>query len=214
MEVVRKESHSVEFICNSSGNRMAGQQGNREIINLLAVLASGVFCAALIAYLFIANYGPSGQYLAGHTLLDPSVLEQVGVLKNDHSKGQMATSELDQFTFAYFDPIARTIKRLPVSRKTYAEFYKMTASELSISDGKGNVERLFLQSHPALLTANIRVENGAFPSKSTMFQTVELIPDDYFRVQLIQGGQEDEWAYFYLENSFKQALDLFNGPVQ
>lgn len=193
---------------------MARQEGNREIKNLLAVLTAGVFGAAFLTYLFIAYYGPSGRYVAGYTLLDPSILGQVDVHERDPYTGQKIHFVFDQFVFAFFDSLTQQVRKMQVSPGAYGKFYTSIASELSEDEGDGKLERIFLQSHPALLTARIRVGNGSYPSKSKIFQTVEFIPQDYFRVQLLQGGQEGGWAYFYRQNSFKEAVHSFSEPVQ
>lgn len=185
------------------------KRSKRDIQNFLAVLGTAVLCAALLAFIFIYYYGPSGRYIAGHTILDPAIIQQINTQERDPKNGQKVHFVFDHFEFSYFDTQTGQLRRLPVSMQNYQKFYKLISSELSVDEKKGKLEQLFVRSHPTLLTTTMRTLNGSASSNTKIFQVVEFVEDDYFRVQLHDKQEQGEWAYFYRVNSYREAMHLF-----
>lgn len=197
---------------------MAERQRNRDIRNLLAVLGAAVLCAALLAFFFLYYYGPSGRYLAGNTLLDPSIMAQINYQDHHPQTGKKVRFVFDRIEFSYFDPEKGQMHIFPISLETYQSFYKQVSSDRSLLEVNQNIQNLFLQSHPALLTMSMQSQEGLenrtardhlnTKAGSHVFQVVQFIPEDYFRVQL-HGKNEGEWAYFYQSGLYQEILHLF-----
>ena len=77
---------------------------NHDIRNILAVLGAAVICAGLLASVFLYYYGPSGRYLAGHTLLDPTIMEQINYQDKHPRQEKSIHFIFDHIEFSYFDP--------------------------------------------------------------------------------------------------------------
>lgn len=189
---------------------MARETGkNRDIRNLLVVLGASVVCASMIAFLFIYYYGPSGRYVAGHTILDPSIVQEINTQESDPKNRQKVHFVFDHFEFSYFDSKTGKMRTLPVTMQMYQKFYGLISSEFSVEEKKGKIEQLFIRSHPTLLTANMRTLNGSSPSNTKVFQVIEFVEEDYFRVQLHDKQEQGEWVYFFRKNSYHDAMQLF-----
>lgn len=173
---------------------------NRDIKNLLIVLGSSVICAALLSYLFLYYYGPSGRYIAGHALLDPAIIKQINYEEKE-ANGQKVHFIFDKFEFSYFDKKLGKIVKIPVSQEKYKVFYQHISSLLSLENSK--LEPLFMQPHRTLLTTSMKTD-----SRSRIFQIVDFNEEDYFRVQL-QGKEQGEWAYFFQPHIYQETMTLF-----
>lgn len=182
---------------------------NRDIWNLLAVLGASVVGASLLAFIFIYYYGPNGRYVAGQTILDPSTIQQINVQENSPKGSQKVHFVFDRFEFSFFDPQMKQRLRVPVSTEIYQKFYHLVSSISSIKEKEGELEKRFIRSQPTLLTASMRTLNRTSPSDSKIFQVIEFIEGDYFRVQLHDKQEQGEWAYFYKANSYSDIMNLF-----
>ena len=187
---------------------MATKRKNREIRNILAVLGTAIICAALLASAFLYYYGPSGRYLAGHTLLDAATMEQVNEQDQQVKTRNKLRLTFDRIEFSYFDPQNKQMRHSFISRETYQKFYLMVADEKSLKEMSKNVQALFLQPHLTLLTIHLRTRGGTENVATKIFQVVQFIPEDYFRVQLHEQN-EGEWAYFYRPGLYQEIMRLF-----
>lgn len=179
------------------------RDNNRDIKNLFFVLGSSLICAALLSYFFIYYYGPSGKYKAGNTLVDPSLVSQIDL----GEKGQKAGFVFDRFEFSYFDRKIGKMVPIPIQREQYQLFYRKISPLLSL-ESTAQLEQLFLQSHPALLTTHLRTIEGGQKGKDQIFQIAEFIEENYFRVQL-EGNRQDTWAYFYQPDLYQEIFTIF-----
>lgn len=184
---------------------MQKKQKNRDVRNLLMVLGFSVFCAGLLTYAFIHYYGPLGHYLAGHVLLDPSTIEEI----NDQSSQNIHFS-FDRFEFSYFDKKAAQVQKFSVSKEQYQDFYQSIASLKSLENSEAEIEQFFIQSHPTLLTTSMRTLEGTKKTDDRLFQIVEFVEEDYFRIQLKDNLEHGGWVYFYQPHLFQQVMQLFN----
>jgi hypothetical protein len=183
-------------------------RNKNDIRNILAVLVLAVACGGLLAAFFLYFYGPSGRYLAGNTLLDPKIMNQIHYQEQHLGPGNKVHFEFDSIEFSYSDSKKGYIAALPVSIEAYQKLYSMVASEKSLPEGESKVQDLFLHSRPALLTIRMRVAGGRGRGGSKNFQIVQFIKEDYFRVQLLEkkGG---EWAYFYVPGLYEKIIQIF-----
>lgn len=167
----------------------------RQVGWVIAILGMAVVSACFLTGLMLYFYSPSGRYLAGHVLLAPSVMNQVHLKDKHPYTGQAVNFIFDQIDFSYFDRKTGQFIRYPLSLDTYEMFYQLVASDKSLEKVGPDIQDLF-QSYPALLTTKLRTDATHAAIASKAFQVVQLIPQDFFRVQL-HGGQAEEWAYFY-----------------
>lgn len=183
------------------------RQKNQEIRNILTVLGSAILSALLLAFALIYYYSPSGLYIAGNTLLNPAMIEQMG-LQGQHPKG-------DKRIYFVFDPIEfsyenspNQIRRTMVPLEVYRNFYTLIASEKSLREVKSQIQDLFIQSHPAVLSIKIHTVEDANHSPTKIFQNIQFVSEDYFRVEL--NDKPGEWAYFYQPHIYTKMMELFN----
>jgi hypothetical protein len=183
-----------------------GRERNRDIQNILAVLGSAVLCAGLLALFFLYFYGPSGRYLAGRTILDPAIIDKI----NDEDKHprQKVHVIFDHIEFSYFDPQG-IMRHQTVPLKDYQQFYYLIASEKSLDSVTDKIIDFFLKSHPTVLTMSIRTIEGSEKLTTKIFQIVQFVQEDYFRVQLHDKNEEGEWAYFYQPHLYHKVMHLF-----
>lgn len=183
---------------------IATGQINHDIRNILFVLLASVICAGLLAFGFLHYYGPSGRYLAGHTLLDPSIIKQIDYQDRYSQTEKKVRFTFDHIEFFYFNSQKGQIHVPFVSLDVYQKFYKMVAFEKSLEEVTNHVRDLFLQSHPSFLIINMHTKEE---SQSKVFQIVQIIEEDYFRVQLHES-KEGEWAYFYRPGLYQDSIRL------
>lgn len=181
---------------------------NRDIRNILAVLGAAVICAALLASVFLYYYSPSGQYFAGYTLLDPAIIEQINYQDQHPRSGKKVRFAFDHIEFSYFDSQKGQVRLSPIPLETYKEFYHMVASEKSLRNLNEKILDLFLKSRPCLLTISMRTKEGSENAVTKIFQVVQFVQEDYFRVQLHEKN-EGEWAYFYRPGLYHDVMHLF-----
>lgn len=188
---------------------MQEREKNRDIKNLLVVLGASVFCAAMLVFVFLHYYGPSGRYVAGHTILDPAIIQQIDYQEIEPKSGQKVHFIFDRFEFSYFDKKTGELRQIPVTNQSYLKFYNLISSVLSIEHPDAKIDQLFIQSHPTLLTTSMRTLEGIQKSTSQIFQIVQFIEEDYFRVQLHERVEQGVWVYFYLPHSYQDIMHLF-----
>lgn len=179
---------------------------NRDVRNFLAVVCASVLCAALLTFLFLYFYGPSGLYRAGNALLDPATMDQINAQLTDPKSRKKVHFTFDHMDFSYFDRQEGKMRKVPVSMQSYQKFYESVASEHSLNEKERNLEHLFMRSHPTLLTINMKT----LPSQNaTVFQVIEFDEEGYFRVQLHERQEPGGWVYFYKKNLYQEVIHLF-----
>jgi len=172
--------------------------------SIIFVLGSAFACASLIVAFAIYQFGPSGRYIAGNTLLSPQAIEQI----NQQSQGGKKKQGIFVFNpidFSYFDEQQRQQRHQTVPIEQYQKFYALIASEKSL-DQTQELSHLFIGVHPTILT--MTMHDTQQPNSTQTFQMVQF-KDNYFRVQLREGDNKGEWAYFYFPDLSRQILRLF-----
>lgn len=186
---------------------------NRDIQNILAVLGTAIVCACLLALVFIYYYGPTGNYLAGHTILDPAIIDQINYQEKNLRTGQKVHFIFDNAAFTYFDSQKGQMHKKIIPLENYQKFYTLVASEKSLLEVSDKIKDLFLKSHPTILTINMRTMEGSPHTTTKIFQIIQFVQEDYFRVRLHDSQDQEEWAYFYRLNLFKEIMHLFTQPA-
>jgi hypothetical protein len=183
---------------------------HHDIRNILGVLGTAVISAGLLSLLFLYYYGPSGRYIAGQTLLDPTLIEQIDYPYQHPRSGRKVHFRFGHITFSYFDSQQGEVRIPSISLETYQRFYTIVASEKSLQELTQNVQDLFFKSNPSLLTMSMRTMEEAENRVTKVFQFIQ---EDYFRVQLHQKN-EGEWAYFYRPGLYQDVIHLFTRSTQ
>lgn len=187
---------------------MAERERNRDIRNILTVLGASVICAALLASVFLYYYNPSGRYLAGNTLLDPSIMDQIFYQDQHPNTGKTVRFAFDRIEFSNYDPQLSKIEVFPISRETYQRFYNRVASDKSLEEVTKSTQSFFLQPHPAFLTVQMRTKEREGNGAVKIFQIVQFVSEGYFRIQLREKN-EGEWVYFYRPGLYQEIIHLF-----
>jgi len=194
------------------GESMPGKrEKNQEIRNFLTVLATAVISAILLVSFFLYSYSPSGRYEARNTLLDPSIMDQINYQDMHPGTGRRVRFYFDHIEFSSSDLKNGKAKASNIPLEAYREFYQMVSSEYSLNSINHEVEDYFFKLPYTVLTIHMQTSEGGQES-GKVFQVVQFVPEDYFRVQL-HGSDRAEWAYFYQQGLYRKMIDLFsNSP--
>lgn len=182
------------------------KKNHQEIRNILTVLGTAIICAILLAFVLIYYYSPSGLYIAGNTLLDPSVMEQLNIQDKSSKRGHQIDFILDRIEFSYLNS-QNQIRKQKIPLEVYGKFYSLIASEKSLKELPDHIHDLFIKSHPAVLSITMHTVENSIQSPTKIFQQVESIEEDYFRIQLHE--RQGEWAYFYRPHIYQDMIHLF-----
>lgn len=182
---------------------------HRDVRNFVTVFGSAIFCAGLLTAFLLYYYNPSGQYLASHTLLDPAIIEQIDYQDEHPFTRKMVHFYFDHIEFSYDHPKKGYQRLTLIPIKDYEKFYALVSSEKSLMQSKDPViQDLFAGSKSSLLTITMRIKENNENLPAKVFQVVQFVPEDYFRVQLHENA-EGEWAYFYQLGIFQKVMQLF-----
>jgi hypothetical protein len=185
------------------------ENAKNEIKRFIIVITLAILSAFLLAFLSIYFYSPSNLYAAKKALLAPEVIKEINFKDKHPQTGQNVQFIFDQTEFSYYDRAKREQKRIGVSDKAYEEFYHLAASEQSLKSLNEETVQIFNDPHSAMLVINFRTVTPSQTPVSKVFQVVQLVPEDYFRIQLHEGRGGDEWAYFYQPGIYNSAMRLF-----
>lgn len=177
-----------------------------QIRNVLALFISAFGCAGLLAAYMIYHYGPTGRYIAGHTLLSPFIKSQVKYPEVGAKTGKGLKYVYKGTEFAYYDQQGRK-QTISVADKTYEEFYRWVETEKSVENIPTDIEKQFEQK-PASLILTMGTDSHSFPEETLTFQVIQFTTSGYFRVQLRNKESSGLWAYFYRPHLYQDVLDL------
>ena len=177
----------------------------KEIRNFLIVIGAGLLSAALFAGVMIYYYTPSGQFKVNKVLLSPEVAEKLST-----SNGTAARVVFDGIEFASFNAMNNTWDRVKVDMDSYKKFYKMIQNDKSIRNpSKEEIDR-FTFEKPASLLLRVRGEEGdVLTFSSRIFQEVQFVQDDFYRIEMREFGEGERWSYFYHPKVYEQAQKIF-----
>jgi hypothetical protein len=183
------------------------ETAKRDVQRIAVLLTCAVATAGLIAGVMLYGYSPSGRYIAGQTILDPQVMNQINIQDKKSKKEQNGRFVFEKIDFTYYDSASKKMEHIPVSMESYKKFYSLINQEKSIEKVTDELKNLFNHPHiNRVVTTMHEGENTA----SKVFQMIEITPDDFFRVQL-HGDQQnpDQWAYFYRNHINEEVLRIF-----
>ncbi|MBA2367545.1 MAG: hypothetical protein H0V82_00795 [Candidatus Protochlamydia sp.] len=179
----------------------------KEIRRFAAVITCAVAVAFILTFISIYYYSPSKLYAAKNVLLRPEIIKEINLRDKHPQTGHYVQFVFDQTEFSFY--VNGEQKRIALTEKTYAEFYHFTASQLSLENLQDGVKKLFNAPHFASLMTRFQAVAPSQIPASKIFQIVQLVPADYFRIQLHEGKGGGEWAYFYQAGIYQFALGIF-----
>lgn len=164
----------------------------RDIRNFLGVIFSGILCALLAAWLLVYYYDSGGRYVVDEVLLNPEV---AGKLSHDDNHSGLV---FDGVEHVRYEGANKGWVRSPLSTEAYLKFYQEIQEIPSLWEVPQALVGRFSTEKPESIVLTVKVENkkGASPS-ARVFQEVQILPDGYFRIELRQGNENNQWAYFY-----------------
>jgi len=171
----------------------------KEVCQLLSLLASAFLVGCFIVIGIVYYYGAPNTYLLKNVLISPKTLEQIAAKKYDH---------VSKNPFSFVFNQSEEQKRVEISLSMYKKFYFHLKNERSLKINP-ELTKKFEVSIPASLT--IFLEEAL--NKKIVFQRIEFLKDDLFRVTLskerkeFQQGEEG-WAYFSSDGIYEKAQHL------
>ena len=177
----------------------------KQFILLLSIAAVGgfLFTAWLIAY-----SKPLSLYQARQIVLAPEVVEKMNFEDLHPEKAEIVNYRFDHHEFVYFDYLKGKWQQKKVSLDKYAQFYRLIEKNQSIDQVAQTTVQLFNQLLPVALITGVRTE-GFIHAK--IFQVIQFVKEDYFRVKL-QENEEESWVYFYQPNLYRSACHWLQLP--
>lgn len=180
---------------------------NKQVKQLITVLSAAVFGGFLLAFLMLMFYGPSGEYVAGQTILSPVVIEKIS-FKDIHPKTQKHVEFVfDHTEFVYFDYLRGSWTQKEISSEAYSKFYNLVSSDKSFNETNQEVQEFFLKTSPLALVTSVRTEVS--PTVK-IFQVIQFTKEGYYRVKLHEQEEKNEWAYFYHSGLYPKIMNLFS----
>ena len=161
----------------------------------------------------IYQHGPTGQYIAGHAILSPEVMRTIDYKDKHPITGQAVHFIFNGVEFSYFDTLQARVKKIDLPLTDYEQFFKLIAKEKGIKTISEQDIKLFSIGFPATLTITTRVDSPVIMPATRVFQIIQLVETDYFRVKLHEENGAGEWIYFYRPHIYKEIMHLFTQPV-
>lgn len=180
----------------------------QQIKQVLLLLVAAMTSAVLLAGYMIGYYGPSGRYLAGNTMLAPAVMQRINEQSTHSKKRGEAKLIFDQIEFSYFDKGSGQRYQIPLSLEQYEQFYNQVAAEKSIVELTPEISQAFANSLSTNLTVSMHNDLHT-TQQAAIFQMIQFVESDYFRVQLLGEKNTEEWAYFYHPSILQDVMSLF-----
>lgn len=180
----------------------------REVRGLLTLFGLSIFAAAGLTALMVYRYGPTGNYIAGNTILAPSTLQTMNYNDLNPKTNSRARYSFNGTEFSYFDKMEGKMRQVPVNPAAYNSFYNLVASNSSV-EPKDEIISEFHQVSPVTLTSTVRSDNAEAMQMVKIFQIIQFTETDYFRVQLRGQNETGDWAYFYQPNIYNTVMRLF-----
>lgn len=155
----------------------------RQVVRLLIILFASIFAAFIAVGLLLHVYGPTGRYIAGNILLEPSLLQSLSI------KGQGGRFIKDSIRF----------QSREISNEQYDQIYDFLKEDASAIEENGEIH-----GKSAILEISIKQDQGKI---SRLLQTVLFYPDSY-RIKLFSESGEEIDAYFIHSQVYEKILEI------
>lgn len=178
----------------------------KSIKQLITVISAAVLGGFLLAFFLISYYNPSGQYVAGQTILAPDIIEKINFKDKHPQTNQNVSFVFDHTEFVFFDFLRGNWQQKQISPASYNTFYQTIHSDSSLSEIKSDVLELFQKTTPMALVTSVRTDVSP---TAKIFQVVQFSKEGYYRVKLHADRSEGEWAYFYHSDLHQIIMNIF-----
>lgn len=190
------------------------QPPKTQIRNFLLVVFLGVSSGALLVFLLVHYFGPSGRYDAKNVLLAPNVAEQMDY--NDHNPVTGADS---RYVFKHAelsvpDPKIKKMSTVILDHADYQKAYDIIAKDVSFATPPEEVVIFFDSSNYATLTLTVKTNSPAKWQEDTkVFQEMQILTEyPYYRIQLHEDQKGIHWVYFYHPDIYQQITRIIKKP--
>lgn len=160
-----------------------------QIRNLIMVIGAGMMAALMLAYFLVNQYGPTGQYIAGNIVLQPSLVSKVTFQDKD------SRYSFDRIEWMHFDNAENRWTSSKIDDDTYGKIYQLIKNDKSIIKVTPETQNLFYTSTPSIVTIVVHNENR---ENTKVFQEIQFVEHgDFFRVLLKDDNPTQNWIYFF-----------------
>lgn len=163
-----------------------------DIRNLILTLLFGVVAAFGVAAFFVLNYGPSGNYTVGQTLLSPELLAKLNYNDYNPKTGGQDRFIFDVIEYSWFDEEKGEWQKRNIDETTYSQIYNLIERDKSLNDVPS-----LKNDHSSKISLFVRTESSSeWQAQVKTFQIIEFVADDYYRIELHEDNPGTHWAYF------------------
>lgn len=188
------------------------KSARKQIFDVLTILILGVTFAFALSLATLYYFGPSGSYKAGNILLSPEVSESLSYYDPNPTGGKPNHFVFDKIELHYLDPKEREWKREKIALENYKRFFEIITSERSLLVVPETILSEFVHESPTTLTVMVKDESSrreGASGKMRVFQEMEILKEgDYYRIQIKDAREGENWAYFYHMGIYQKSLQI------
>ncbi len=184
---------------------------NKQVKQLVTLLSAAVFGGFILAFIMLMYYGPTGQYVAGQTMLSPDIIEKISFKDAHPTTHKSVQFVFDHTEFVFFDYLRGSWQQRRVPSEAYLKFYRTISSDRSLDDLKNDVMDLFQKPSPMALVTSVRTD---ISPAVKIFQIIQFTKEGYYRVKLHGQDDKSEWAYFYHSGLYQAIMNIFASDIQ
>lgn len=183
----------------------------KDIRNLIAVIGVAVLAAVATTTGMLYYYGPTGQYGAANTLIEPSILGRLNYNDINPKTNQSDRYAFDQILYTFWDKNKKEWGYLEIDIPTYQKFYNLISKDTSTTIVPDEVSGAFSSQPQAKLEIKVKTESSTQWQKDVKdLVRVEFVENsDYYRIELNEENKGVHWAYFYHPTIYQEAFRLF-----
>lgn len=158
------------------------------------VLSSAVLSAILLVFYMLYQYNPSGHFIAGNTLLSPTVAKEMHFMDQKGPKKAVTAYVYEGAEFSFLETGSNERRIIKVEMPAYQKFYNRIAEDQSIEPVTQEIKDLF-DSNASALTLYVKGESKGDVRR--VFQAVQFSSSGrHYRIQLAGKESPHEWVYF------------------
>lgn len=182
----------------------------RQIYTLLSILSAGIISALLLVGFLVYNFGPKGNYLVTHAILEPKLVKNLNYSDTNNKTGGMSRFVYDSIVFDYYDAKGKP-HQIEVTQDKYNQLYQLIHVDSSILQVPESIIAEFNNSLINALSIRVRTESpAAWQDEKKLFQEMQFSPkSNHYRVKLRTDPTTQQWIYFNHPDITQQTLQLF-----
>lgn len=203
----------IDYVIINIISDMYDSMKGKEIRTLLAVLATGIVSAFILAFGMLRIYNPEGTYTAASLLLAPDGAFTLNYTE-PAAKGRNGTHfRFQSLSFTRYVDDKREWLTTELTRSQYDALYSLIKGDISLADPSSDIIGRFAKGHPASLRLMVQETSGeGGTGKGRPFTEAAFADDgDHYRINLRHSGNDTVWVYFYHPGIYKQLTSLLGG---